>query len=147
MRHRMTAAVLALLGLMLSIYLTLYKLGFTGPLVCGAGGSCERVQLSRWGDFLGLPVAAYGVGGYLAILAVAILGLQDGWVSRPEPTRWLVFLSAGGVGFTIYLKYLELFRIHAICRWCVVSAVLITAILAVNLVALKNGEWGAGRGA
>ncbi|MEK6609735.1 MAG: vitamin K epoxide reductase family protein [Gemmatimonadota bacterium] len=137
MRHRMAVAVLALLGLLLSIYLTLYKLGFTGPLVCGAGGSCERVQNSQWGDFLGIPVAAYGVGGYAALMGVAVLGLQERWESRPEPTRWLVWLSLGGVAFTFYLKYLELFRIHAICRWCVVSAVLITAILGVSLAGLK----------
>ena len=140
MRHRMTAAVLALLGLLLSIYLTLFKLGLTGPLACGAGGACERVQLGPWGDFLGLPVAAYGVGGYLAILAVAVLGLQERWLARPGPTRWLVFLSAGGFAFTVYLKYLELFRIHAVCRWCVVSAVLITAILGVSVAGLKTNK-------
>lgn len=147
MRHRTAVALLALLGLLLSIYLTLYKLGFTGPLVCGAGGACERVQNSQWGDFLGIPVAAYGVGGYLALLGVAVLGLQEEWENRPEPTRWLVRLSGAGVAFTIYLKYLELFRIHAICRWCVVSAVLITAIFAVSVVGMKKGEWGVGSGA
>ncbi|MBI1723255.1 MAG: vitamin K epoxide reductase family protein [Gemmatimonadetes bacterium] len=140
MRHRMAVAVLALVGLLLSTYLLLYKLGFTGPLVCGAGGSCERVQTSQWGVFLGLPVAAYGVGGYLAILGVALLGLQERWQDRAEPTRWLAWLSGAGLAFTVYLKYLELFRIHAVCRWCVVSAVLITAIFGVSLAGLKKGK-------
>lgn len=133
----MAAAVLALLGLLLSAYLTLYKLGFTAPLVCGEGGSCERVQLGPWGDFLGLPVAAYGVAGYLSLLVAALVGLQPRWLSHSGPTRWLVALSALGVLFTIYLKYLELFVIHAVCRWCVVSAILITAILAVSLAGLR----------
>lgn len=138
MRHRMAVAVLALVGLLLSTYLLLYKLGFTGPLVCGAAGSCERVQTSRWGVLLGLPVAAYGVGGYLAILGVALLGLQERWQDRAKPTRWLVWLSGAGLAFTLYLKYLELFRIHAICRWCVVSAVLITAIFVLSLVGMRR---------
>jgi uncharacterized membrane protein len=144
MRHRMAAAALALLGLLLSLYLTLYKLGYMAPLVCGSGGACERVQLGRWGELLGLPVAAYGVGGYLALLVVALAGLQPRWLSHPGPTRWLVGLSALGVLFTAYLKYLELFVIHAVCRWCVVSAVIITGILVVSVVGLRRGETGNG---
>lgn len=130
--------MLALLGLLLSVYLTMYKLGMTGPLQCGDGGSCERVQLGPWGDLFGIPVAAYGIGGYLAILAVALVGLQPRWSGSRTPTLLLVLLGAGGVGFTAYLKYLELFRIHAICRWCVVSAVMITAILVLSVVGLKR---------
>jgi uncharacterized membrane protein len=138
MRHRQAIAVLALLGLLLSAYLTMYKLGMVGELKCGAGGSCERVQLGPWGDFLGIPVAAYGIGGYLAILVVAMVGLQPRWETSRTPALLLVLLAAGGFAFTVYLKYLELFRIGAVCRWCVVSAVLITVILVLALVGVKR---------
>lgn len=138
MRSRQVIAVLALLGLLLSVYLTMYKLGMTGPLQCGEGGSCERVQMGPWGDFLGIPVAAFGVGGYLAILVVAVMGLQPRWEASRIPALLLVALAAGGVAFTAYLKYLEIFRIHAICRWCVVSAVMITAILGLAIAGLRR---------
>ena len=39
-----------------------------------------------------------------------------------------------GVVFTLYLTYLELFVIHAICRWCVASGAIILAIFGVALL-------------
>ena len=57
--RRMLMALIALIGVFVSVYLTLYKLGYIGTLVCGTGG-CETVQLSRWGNFLGVPVADGG---------------------------------------------------------------------------------------
>jgi uncharacterized membrane protein len=130
----MAAAALSLAGLLVSVYLLLYKLGVTGPLVCGAGGGCEQVQASRWAELLGIPVAAYGVAGYLVLLGVSLAGLRAPWIERREPTNWLVILSGIGVAFSLYLTYLELFVIRAICRWCLVSAVLITAVFVVSLL-------------
>jgi uncharacterized membrane protein len=134
----MAAAVLALLGLLLSLYLLLHQLGLTGSLACGSGGGCDRVQASPWAWLLGIPVAAHGVAGYAAILAAALWGLSARRLADRRPTVALVALSAGGVAFTAYLKYVELFRIGALCRWCVASAVLIVLILAVSI-------WGATR--
>jgi len=133
MRHRMAVAVLALCGLLVSAYLLLYKLGVIGSMVCGAANECERVQASRYSEFIGLPVAAYGVGGYVVLLVLALYGLQASQVSRPAVTRWLAGVSALGVAFSLYLLSLELFVIHAICRWCSVSGVLILAICAVSI--------------
>ncbi len=134
----MAAAALALAGLLLSVYLLLHNLGLMGPLQCGAGNACEKVQTSRYAYLVGVPVAAYGVAGYLSLLVVALAGLQDRWLAARWPTLGLVVLSGGGVAFTAYLKYLEIFRIHAICRWCVVSAVLITAIFGASLAGLRR---------
>ena len=97
MRHRMAAAALALVGLMVSAYLLLYKLGVVGTLRCVGSGGCERVNTSRWSSFLGLPVAAFGVAGYLVLLGIAMYGLADDRIGRPEATRWLAALSALGV--------------------------------------------------
>jgi uncharacterized membrane protein len=133
MRHRMAVAVLALCGLLVSAYLLLYKLGVIGSMVCGVANECERVQASRYSVFLGLPVAAYGVGGYVVLLVLSVYGLQASQISRPAATRWLAGLSALGVVFSLYLLSLELFVIHAICRWCSVSGVLILAICAVSV--------------
>lgn len=138
MRHRQAVALLALVGLMLSVYLTMYHYGLVGALACGASASCDKVQASRYAVFLGLPVAAYGVGGYLALLVVALAGLQDRFAGSVMPTRMLALLSGLGAGFTAWLKYLEVFRIHAICRWCVVSAVIITLIFAISLLSLRT---------
>ena len=136
----MVVATLALAGLLLSVYLLLHHYGVVGSLQCGVDGGCERVQSSRYAVFAGLPVALYGVGGYAAIFAVALAGVQPRWATSPAPTRWLVALAAGGVAFTAYLKYLEFAVIGAVCRWCVGSAVLIVAILIAALVGLRSRE-------
>ena len=135
MRYRQAVALLALIGLLISVYLTLHQLGLIGTLACGTGGGCERVQASRWAYVAGIPVAAFGVAGYLAILAMALWGLQ-----RPDdakPAFWLAALSGAGVLFTLYLSALEAFVIHAWCRWCLGSAAVIVLILATSLLGLR----------
>jgi uncharacterized membrane protein len=140
MRHRMAAAALALVGLLVSTYLLLYKLGVVGSLRCVGSGGCERVNTSPWSTFLGLPVAAYGVAGYMLLLGIAMYGLAGDRVGRPEPTRWLAVLSAAGVLFSLYLLALELFVIHAVCLWCTVSGAIILAIFALAAGALLTSS-------
>ena len=137
MRHRQTIAVLALVGWFIALYLGLHALGFGGELKCGTGG-CDTVQTSRWAVLFGIPVALYGVAGYTVILAVALVGLQPSWLSRRGPILLIAALATGGVLFSGWLTYLELFVILAICRWCVTSAVIMTAIWLASLFALRT---------
>jgi len=138
MRHRMAIAVLALLGLLASLYLLLYKLGVVGTLACGGSGACERVQLSPYAWFLGVPVAAYGVAGFGALLVVALLGLGEKRVDRAWPSALLAVFAAVGVCFAAYLTYLEVAVIHDICRWCALCALLITAILVLAVLGSRS---------
>jgi len=137
MRHRQAIALLALVGVFVALYLWLHQIGVGGELKCGSG-ACDTVQASPWAVQLGIPVSFYGVVGYAAILAVALVGLQPAWLGRRGPTLLLAALATGGVLFSGWLTYLELFVIHAICRWCVTSAVLMTAIWLVSLHALRT---------
>jgi len=140
LNRRRGIALTALVGLFVSIYLYLYALGYYGELVCGGSGGCSLVQASKYSRFLGFPVAGWGLGWYLAVLAVALVsvGSRGGarWVSLG-----LLVLSTGGLVFTTYLTALELWVIHAICRWCVVSAFLTLLIFALSIP-----EWRTGRG-
>lgn len=137
MRTRQAIALLALVGFFVALYLWLHQIGVGGELKCGTGG-CDTVQASRWSQQLGIPVAFYGVVGYAAILAVALVSLQPAWLERRGPTLLIAALATGGVLFSAWLTYLELFVIHAICRWCVTSAVIMTAIWLVSLPALRT---------
>ncbi|HTL04843.1 MAG TPA: vitamin K epoxide reductase family protein [Gemmatimonadales bacterium] len=123
-RARMGAALLSLLGLFIALYLYLYKIGKIGSLACGSGG-CETVQLSAQSRFLGVDVALIGVVGYGVLLLLALLSLQPRFAGPAWPSRLLAVLAGGAVLFTVYLTGLELFVIHAICRYCVASAVVI----------------------
>ena len=133
MIYRMAAALLSLVGLFLSAYLYLYKIGWVGTLACGAGG-CETVQTSQWSRFAGVEVALIGAVGYAGLLLASLASLQPGLAGRRWPSDLLLTLAAGGVLFTLYLSFLELFVIRAICRWCVGSAAIIVAILVAALL-------------
>jgi uncharacterized membrane protein len=137
MRYRQAIALLALVGLFVALYLWLHALGFGGAIKCGTGG-CDTVQASPWAVLLGLPVAFYGVVGYLAIFGVAMVALRPAALPERKWNVVLVGLATVGVLFTAFLTYLELFVIHAICRWCVGSAVIIAAIWVVAFAALRR---------
>lgn len=131
-RSRMAMVLLCLAGLFESIYLYLFKIGKIGTMVCGSG-SCETVQLSPQSRFLGVEVSLIGVAGYAAMLVLAFLALQPRYAGRSWPARLLFLLATGALLFSAYLTGLELFVIHAICRWCVGSAVIILLIFLLAL--------------
>ena len=133
MIYRMSAAFLSLAGLFISGYLYLYKIGRIGSLACGTGG-CETVQLSPWSRVAGFEVSLIGVVGYAGLLVLSLASLQAGRLERRWPIRLMVLAAGVGVLFTAYLTYLELFVIHAICRWCVASGVIILAIFVAALL-------------
>jgi len=133
----MGIATLSLAGLFIAIYMYLYKIGKIGSLVCGTG-ACETVQLSPQARFLGVEVALIGVFGYAVMLLLALLALQSRFAGPAWPSRLLAILSGVAVLFTAYLTYLELFVIHAICRWCVGSAAVIILIFGLSLRDLRR---------
>ena len=137
MKWRMAAALLSLIGIFVAAYLYLYKLGRIGTMMCGTGG-CETVQLSRWSSFLGVDVALIGLVGYAGLLGLTMASLQPRFAADRRIVQLLALLSGIGVLFAAYLTSLELFVIHAICRWCVASAVIITAIFACALLDLRR---------
>lgn len=123
MTKRMLAALVALVGLFVSIYLALYKLGYLGALSCGVG-SCETVQASKWAKLFGIPLGVWGIGFYVSVLVLAFAGTSERWgQSRAIPLAMLA-LTGWGLVFSAWLTWLEAFVIDAWCQWCVVSAIL-----------------------
>jgi uncharacterized membrane protein len=109
-------AGLALLGLAISAYLTWVHYAGIEP-VCTGISDCERVQSSDYAELIGIPVAVLGLAGYSTILASL-------W-TRVEVTALLAYLA---VAFSAYLTWAEVFKIDAICQWCVASALITVAI-------------------
>jgi len=133
----MMVGLLAFIGVFVSTYLTLYKFGYVGSLQC-AVGSCETVNTSRWATFFGLPVAAWGLGFYVATLALVMLGIQERYADSRGVSIALVAMTGWGVVFSGWLTYLELFVIDAICMWCVISAILVAVMFFVSLADLRD---------
>jgi len=126
--------------------LTLVGLGIAGYLlyveerrvlaICGPMGDCNAVQNSPYAKLFGvLPISLLGILGYLAILVAW-------WLRRSSNKTWGTYASLGlfgmslfGTLFSIYLTYLELFVIRAVCIWCLSSAVVMTLLMLVSLPA------------
>ncbi|HEU4630213.1 MAG TPA: vitamin K epoxide reductase family protein [Gemmatimonadaceae bacterium] len=131
--RRMAIATLALVGFFIAVYLTLFKLGVIGAIACRVG-SCDAVNLSAWGSFLGVPVAAWGMLFYAVLFALAFAGVHERWADHRALPLALLLWTGWGVLFSLWLTYLELFVIHAICMWCVISATIVTIAFGVSLV-------------
>jgi uncharacterized membrane protein len=126
-------AALSLLGAMIAGYLTWVHYAELEPFCVGGTGGCERVQDSEYSDLAGVPVALIGAVGYALLLAAFAL---PGEIAR---MAGLLFALVG-LGFSLYLTYLELWVIDAICQWCVASAVVMAAITAVALIRFGRAE-------
>jgi uncharacterized membrane protein len=124
--NRMVVAVLALIGAFVSAYLVLYKLGVLGTLGCGVGGGCDIVQSSRYAYLLGVPVASYGLAGYLTIFGVAMAGTTPALADRSWVPLALLALTGGAFLASVVLMAISGWVIGAWCQWCMVSATLAT---------------------
>jgi uncharacterized membrane protein len=136
---RMAIALLALVGLFVSGYLSLYNYGLLGVIQCGVGG-CLVVQSSAYAWFpprtisdIGIPVAMMGIFAYATLLVIALVGVQPRFVAARWVATALFTLSAIGVAFSAWLTYLEAAVINAWCQWCVVSAILVTLIFLLSI--------------
>lgn len=142
LNRRRAIALAALTGLFIATYMFLYSIGFYGALACGASGGCSVVQASTYARFLGFSVAGWGVGWYGAVLLVALAAVVGGQGGKRWVPLALIVLSTGGVLFTVYLKALEIWVIHAICRWCVGSAILAAIIFLLSLPEWRRARTG-----
>lgn len=118
----------AILGLGIGIYLT--SVAFThSEAMCGPVGDCLSVQTSPYSKLFGIPMALWGVGYYLGILALWLMQRILSGSLRLRLTIGLLAFGIFGVLFSVYLTGLELFVIHAVCLWCLASAVLTLMIM------------------
>lgn len=126
---------LAILGLLDAAYLTYIKVLEDG--VCAISGGCAIVNTSPYASLAGIPIAAIGAAAYLAMLAVLWLEERNDFFAVNG--SMIVFgMALIGVLYSAYLTYLELYVIHAICPFCVVSAVILVAMLVVSILRLRN---------
>jgi uncharacterized membrane protein len=128
--RRLTGAtiVLAVVGLGVAGYLTYVHYAGLHP-VCVSSGGCETVQSSHYAKLAGIPVPVLGLLGYAGILGSLLIRGDTGRMATAG-------LAIVGFGFSLYLTYLELFVIKAICQWCVGSAVIMTALAILAVVRL-----------
>lgn len=115
-------AVLALLGISVSSVSLYHHFGTSKTSFCNLGQSfnCDLVNRSSYSTIFGLPVALVGILGYLAILAFATV-----YREKAETPFILILASAGGLGFSLYLTYIEAHVLQAWCLLCLSSLAII----------------------
>jgi len=117
---RIPTIAVALAGLAIASYLTIVHYAGGEP-VCAIAHGCATVQKSSYAELAGIPVAVLGLVGYVAILASL--------VKDTETTRSVTALLAiGGLAFSAWLTYVEIWELDAICIWCVGSAICMTLL-------------------
>jgi uncharacterized membrane protein len=115
-RAGVTALGFALLGLGVSVYLTIEHYNTSLTLACPqtATLNCAKVTTSQWSKIAGVPVALIGL---VYFVAMTMLLLPRAWRYRFLAPVRLVGAGAG-VLMVMYLVWIELFRVDAICLWC-----------------------------
>jgi len=126
---------LATLGVLVSIYMTVFKLT-SNAAMCLGSGDCSTVNASPYSMVYGIPVAFVGVLGYLAILGTLILETFGSKFFRQNSSLIVFGLAVTGFAFTLYLVYLEIFVIKALCPFCITSQITMTILFIITITRL-----------
>ncbi len=128
------SVVLVVLGLLVSIYMTVYKLT-SNDSMCLGSGDCHTVNASRYSEVNKIPVAVFGVIGYLAILVTLIFEKRNPFFQ--ENSTLMVFgLALTGFLFTLWLIYVEVALLKALCPFCLTSQAAMTIIFIIAVIRL-----------
>jgi uncharacterized membrane protein len=129
------AALLSLGGLADSIYLTVTHL--TGEdVTCLASSGCSEVLSSAYASVGSIPLGAFGALGYFVAFSLATLAAFGYTRARTFLTVVVAFMLAT----TLYLLYVQAFKLHAFCDFCLLSAALILSLSAIVTISYFIGR-------
>ncbi|MBD2740958.1 vitamin K epoxide reductase family protein [Coleofasciculus sp. FACHB-1120] len=145
---RLLIAAIAILGALVTGYLTVVKLT-GGSAACPTSG-CDQVLSSPYASIFGFPLTLFGLLAYLSMVAFALAPMAVNPVenkdlhSQLDHWTWLL-LFAGGTAMTVfsgYLMYLLAFEIKAACLYCLASAFFSLSLLVLTLIGRAWEDWG-----
>ena len=131
-RLKQVIVAITVLGLLVSIYMTIYKVTNNDSMCLGLGG-CSIVNASGYSEVYGIPVAAVGVLGYLSILAALYLEGRPGFF-QSNGSMILFGLTLTGFLFTVWLIFVEVALLKAYCPFCITSQVAMTLIFILTVI-------------
>jgi len=134
-RMLVAAALLAgLAGIAISAYLTIVHYAAL-PLVCTTTGiiSCERVLGSPYSVIAGsgLPTSAAGIVWFSVSAGLALVQLTGRGSARQA--RLHLAWSAVGLATVLYLVFLEIVQLGALCIWCSSAHALVVLTFLITL--------------
>ena len=131
-RLKQVIVAISVIGLLVSIYMTIYKVTNNDSMCLGLGG-CSIVNASGYSEVYGFPVAAVGVLGYLSILAAFYLEGRPGFF-QTNGGMIQFGLTLTGFLFTAWLIFVEVALLKAYCPFCITSQVAMTLIFILTVI-------------
>lgn len=127
----LAAAIVAILGLIDAIYLTVHH--YTAePVPCGAAFDCDMVLTSPYAEIYGIPLAIFGAAAYVVAFILALLAafrLRRAWVIFGLQVTLMAAFSG-------WLIYVQAYYIGAYCQFCLISAATTFTLFTIFLVSL-----------
>lgn len=120
--------VLSLIGIGIAFYILQAYLRQSAILCLNSG--CEVVRNSQYSYIFGIPVPALGLFGYAFL---AVLSFMRSMTESRKLSLALIITSALGFLLVLWFTYAEIFLIKAICMWCALSTINMTAIFLIIL--------------
>ncbi|MEA4910243.1 MAG: vitamin K epoxide reductase family protein [Chloroflexi bacterium] len=131
--------IAATIGLADSIYLTIIKFTENKNLCIQGVGDCWSVNNSVYSEFYGIPISILGAAAYLTILLLTFVGSRNH--SLKETTHLITFgMTLAGSLYSVYLTYLEVAVLKAICPFCVLSAIAMLTLFAITCARLLKPQ-------
>jgi len=128
------SVALVVLGLLVSIYMTIYKIT-SNDAMCIGSGDCHTVNASKYSEVNGIPVAVFGMIGYAAILATLYFENRNQFFKQ-NATLMIFGMALTGFIFTVWLIYVEVALLKALCPFCLTSQVSMTLIFIIAVIRL-----------
>jgi uncharacterized membrane protein len=131
-RLKQVTIALSVLGLLVAIYMTIFKLTNNENMCIGSHG-CSIVNASGYSEIRGIPVAVFGVLGYLSILVLLYLETKPGFF-QTNGSMLLFTVTLAGFLFTLWLVYVVVALIKAYCPFCITSQISMTIIFILTVI-------------
>jgi uncharacterized membrane protein len=128
------SVALVVLGLLVSIYMTIFKI-FNLEKMCLGSGGCATLNASSFSEVKGVPVAVIGVLGYAALLVTLFFESRNGFFKQ-NGTLMIFGMALTGFIFTLWLIYVEVAILKALCPFCVTSQTAMTIIFIIAVTRL-----------
>jgi len=131
-RFRQITFALLILGLLVSIYMTIYKVT-SNDNMCVGSKDCSVVNASKYSEVNGIPVAVVGMLGYSALLAILVLERKSDFF---KTNGSMIFFGITLIGFffTLWLVYVEVALLKAYCPFCITSQISMTLIFILSVI-------------
>lgn len=121
---------LSIVGILLAVYLLwqqLYRPAFQ-PCSINSWINCDAVITGPVAKTLGIPTPLYGLVGYIAIFMASLRQMK----------KTVLFTSAGGLAFCLWIAYIELVQLRVICPVCITCQLVMISIFALSVIAMKK---------